>query len=365
MTSEDLRWLDAAVALAKPLLGTTADNPTVGAIVVDPKAQAILGQGVTAAGGRPHAEPQALGIAGLAARGATLYVTLEPCHHWGRTPPCVDAVLASGVKRVVIGMVDPDPRTAGESVKRLAAAGIDVLVADHPPSRRLHEGFAKRVATGRPFITVKLAVSADGMIGRADQGNVPITGAGARHWTHLQRAMVDAVMVGGRTALIDDPLLTVRIPSLESRTPLRVILAGSEPLDSHLNLLGQSSAYPTAIIASSGAKMNSFPSIELIEVTGQGARPDLLAATLALGSRGIQNVLVEAGARLAEALLSANLADRFALLTSPTAIVGPAGIPATVFGTIEDRIAAAGLVEVDRRALDGDMVTTYERPSVQ
>jgi diaminohydroxyphosphoribosylaminopyrimidine deaminase/5-amino-6-(5-phosphoribosylamino)uracil reductase len=360
LTARDAHWLDAAVALARPMLGTTADNPTVGAIVVDPGTERILGQGITAPGGRPHAEPIALAMAGSQALGATLYVTLEPCHHHGRTPPCVDAVLAAGVARVVIGIIDPDPRTAGESVERLRAAGVEVLVADHTPSRRLHEGFVMRVTAGRPFITLKLAVSADGMIGRPDQGNVPITGDAARHWTHLQRAASDAIMVGGRTALIDDPKLTVRIPELPGRKPLRVILAGSEALGEQLNLIAQTSVYPTAIIAVSGTITKVPSSIALIETPGLGARPDLAAAMRALGARGIQNLLVEPGARLTEALLAADLADRFALLTS-SAIVGPDGLPAAAHGSIQERIAAAGLVEVDRQPLGGDMVTVYER----
>ncbi len=207
---DDEAWLDAAVATAAPLLGTTADNPTVGAIVVDSSGHE-LARAVTAPGGRPHAETQALALAGAAARGATLYVTLEPCNHWGQTPPCVDAVLAAGIGRVVIGVIDPDPRTAGGGLERLAAAGVDVVVADHAGSRRLHEGHIARKTRGRPFVIAKLAVSADGMIGRRDEANVAITGEEARAFTHQQRATSDAIMVGGATANIDDPRLSVRV----------------------------------------------------------------------------------------------------------------------------------------------------------
>jgi diaminohydroxyphosphoribosylaminopyrimidine deaminase/5-amino-6-(5-phosphoribosylamino)uracil reductase len=140
----DLRWLDAAARIASPWLGTTAENPTVGALVVDEVHQVLLGRGVTARGGRPHAEPQALQEAGGRARGRTLYVTLEPCNHWGRTPPCADAVVRAGIRRVVIGLVDPDPRTAGDGIRRMQEAGLEVVVADHAPSRRLHEGFLSR-----------------------------------------------------------------------------------------------------------------------------------------------------------------------------------------------------------------------------
>jgi diaminohydroxyphosphoribosylaminopyrimidine deaminase/5-amino-6-(5-phosphoribosylamino)uracil reductase len=182
----DLRWLEAAARIAMPYRGTTAENPTVGAIVVSADG-VVLGRGVTAPGGRPHAEPQALTMAGEGARGATLYVTLEPCNHWGQTPPCVDAVIASGVARVVCGAADADPRTAGQSIKKMRVAGIAVEVGSGLAAvERLHEGFFSRIRRGRPFVTAKLAVSWDGMIGRRDRGNVAITGEDARRWTHMQ-----------------------------------------------------------------------------------------------------------------------------------------------------------------------------------
>ncbi len=315
MTPADLHWLDAAVALAAPMLGTTAENPTVGAIVVDPLTNTMLGQGVTAPGGRPHAEPQALAMAGNAARGAMLYVTLEPCHHWGRTPPCVEAVLAAGIARVVIGMVDPDPRTAGESVKRLLAADVDVLVADHAPSRRLHEGFITRVTLGRPFITAKLAVSADGMIGRPYTPNVAITGPEAQAFTHARRAVSDAILVGGSTANIDNPRLSVRIPGLEDRRPLRVVLAGAQPLFANLNLFANVDSQRTVIIGLSGQRTPA--NIEFWPIPGTH-RPDLADVFATMGAHGINSVLVEGGSALTEALLSA--ASRRSL---PAAVLAP------------------------------------------
>jgi diaminohydroxyphosphoribosylaminopyrimidine deaminase/5-amino-6-(5-phosphoribosylamino)uracil reductase len=360
LTGEDLGWLDAAVSLAAPLLGTTADNPTVGAIVVEPRQGRVLGQAVTAPGGRPHAEPQALDAAGEAARGATLYVTLEPCNHWGRTPPCVDAVLQAGIGRVVIGMVDPDPRTAGQSVKRLRDAGVDVVVADHAPSRRLHEGHVARVRRNRPFVTAKLAVSADGKIGLPDKGNFPITGEAAREWTHRQRMFSDAVIVGSTTARLDNPQLTVRLKGFENRTPLRIILAGEKPLDKSIELIGGVSGYPVAIITTLESELDLPPLIEVIKVKGKGGRPEVVEALKALAERGIGRLFLEGGATITERFFGAEAIDRFHLLTS-NVVVGPQGVPASIWGTIEARIAAAGLTLVDQRPLGADMLRTFER----
>lgn len=356
----DRRWLDAAVREATPLLGTTAENPTVGAIIVDPQAQRLLGRAVTAGGGRPHAETQAIGDAHDTTRGATLYVTLEPCNHFGRTPPCVDAILAAGLHRVVIGVVDPDPRTAGGGLQRLAEAGIEVVVADHAPSRRLHEGHISRKTRGRPFVTAKLAVSADGKVGLVRHGNVPITGEVARRWTHMQRATADAVMIGWGTARIDDPQLTVRLAGLEQRTPLRVVVAGRRAHDARLALLDDIAHGPLAVIAIPEKHLDLPRGVERIGVPGAHGRPDLAAALTALADRGVQSLLLEAGPTLLEALLAEGLIDRFHLLRSEVE-VGPQGLPATSRGDIEARLGAAGFSLVDHRLLDADNLRTFER----
>jgi len=360
ISPQDRRWLDSAARLARPWLGTTAENPTVGALIVDEERQLVFGRAVTAKGGRPHAETQALAEARTSARGRTLYVTLEPCNHWGRTPPCADAVIQAGIARVVIGLLDPDPRTAGSGIRRLRDAGIDVALADHEPSKLLHEGHVMRKTRGRPFIAAKLAVSRDGMIGLPDRANVPITGEQARRWTHMERALSDAVMVGARTARIDDPLLTVRLKGLEYRTHMRVILAGAQPFDTSLNLIDGVSGYPTVIIAEEGRSFDVPPEVQVIGVEARNGRPNLRKAMAALSERGVGRLLVEGGAKLTEALIVAELIDRFHLLTGTTD-VGRKGVPATILGGIDGRLRAAGFAEVDRRMLGADMLRTFER----
>lgn len=356
----DLRWLEAAARIATPFRGTTAENPTVGAIVVSPEG-VVRGRGVTAPGGRPHAEPQALAMAGERARGATLYVTLEPCNHWGRTPPCVDAVVASGVARVVCGATDPDPRTAGKSIEKLERAGISVAVGESLPAiERLHEGFFSRIRRGRPFVTAKLAVSKDGMIGRRDKGNVAITGEEARRWTHMQRALTEAVMVGAGTARLDDPRLNVRLAGFEDRKPARVVLAGRETLPSELTLFATGSSQPTLIVAENGIAESFSELGEVFGVEGDNGRPDPARVLEALAGRGIGRLLVEGGAGLNDALLDAGLVDRFHLLESEVT-VGAEGVPASVHPSLPERLAQLGFGVVERRALGCDMLTTFEK----
>ena len=361
LAPQDIRWLDAAVRAAEPFLGTTAENPAAAAFVVDPAENVLIARAITARGGRPHAEALALEAAGDLARGATLYCTIEPCHHWGRTPPCVDAVVRAGIARVVVGMTDPDPRTAGKSIALLRSRGIEVVVADHAPSQRLHEAHRVRHELGRPFVTLVQAVSADGMIGKPGEGRVAV-GEAACRWLDLQRAMSDALLIGGATAEADDPQLVVRLPGLEERTPLRIILAGRRGIDRRLNLIGGFSGHRVAIIAESGREVSVPASVAVISVPGSQARPDIIEALQALHAKGIARLLVEPGAALVEAFLSAGVVDRFELLQSPAGI-GAGGIRATPKGTLEKRLAAAGLREASAAELGTDTLRTFDRGS--
>ena len=219
---EDRRFMALALTLGRRGLGRTWPNPAVGAVIV--KDGVIVGRGWTQTGGRPHAEVEALRRAGAAASGATLYVTLEPCSHYGQSPPCADAIVAAGVARVVSALEDPNPKVAGTGHERLRAAGITVevgLCADE--ARRDHAGHIRRICDGRPHVMLKLAISADGKVGAAGRKPLAITGPEVRDRVHLLRAQSDAIMIGIGTALADDPLLTCRLPGMAKYSPVRIV----------------------------------------------------------------------------------------------------------------------------------------------
>ncbi|MBY3180652.1 bifunctional diaminohydroxyphosphoribosylaminopyrimidine deaminase/5-amino-6-(5-phosphoribosylamino)uracil reductase RibD [Rhizobium laguerreae] len=249
ITPHDERFMAAAIRLSRWHLGRTATNPSVGCLIV--RDGVIVGRAVTALGGRPHAETQALAEAGALARGATAYVTLEPCSHHGKTPPCSGALIAYGVARVVISVADPDPRVSGRGIAMLREAGIEVdtgvLEAE---GRHSLAAYLTRQTKKRPYVTLKLAVSADGMIGRAGEGQVAITGPEARAQVQALRAETDAILVGIGTAIADDPLLTVRTPSLESQSPIRIVLDPSLALPLTSKLVATAREVPVIVVAS-------------------------------------------------------------------------------------------------------------------
>src|ERR1700674_1066315 len=223
----DRRFMDVALALGRRGLGNTWPNPAVGAVVVrhDAGGPVIVGRGWTPPGGRPHAETEALRRAGPAARGATLYVTLEPCSHHGRTPPCTAAIAAAGISRVVSAIEDPDGKVAGRGHALLRAGGVAVDIGGGAaPALRAHAAHIRRIGDGRPHVTLKLAVTADGKAGLAGRKPVPITGEPVRDRVHLMRAMNDAILVGIGTVLADDPQLTCRLPGMARRSPVRIVL---------------------------------------------------------------------------------------------------------------------------------------------
>src|SRR6476620_10049983 len=221
--SDDERYMQLAFAMGRRNLGQTWPNPAVGALIV--KDGIIVGRGWTQQGGRPHAEVEALRRAKKAAQGATMYVTLEPCSHQGKTPPCADAIIAAGIARVISALVDPNPEVAGAGHWRLAEAGVVVEVGiGAEEARRAHAGHIRRVQDGRPHVTLKLAVSADEKVALAGRKPVSITGAAATPRVHLMRSMNDAVLTGIGTVVSDDPLLTCRLPGMDARSPVRVVL---------------------------------------------------------------------------------------------------------------------------------------------
>lgn len=329
----DRRFMAAAIRLSRRNLGRTATNPSVGTIIVrdDGAGPTIVGTGVTAVGGRPHAETEALAEAGSLAEGATAYVTLEPCAHHGRTPPCANALVTAGIKRVVGSASDPDPRVSGKGYAILRDAGVEVV--ERVLAREAAEqmaGYLIRSLRKRPEVILKLALSADGMIGRKGAGQISITGDAARREVHLIRAEADAVLVGIGTALEDDPALTVRLPGLEGRSPARIVLDRHIRLPETAKLLDDVDRVPLYIAACADADPQRKAALErrgvrfigTETVDGRIALPELMEDLAALG---MASVLVEGGAEVARAFLEEELVDRIVLFTGPEAI-GKGGV---------------------------------------
>lgn len=319
-----------ALRLAARGLGQTWPNPSVGCVIVAPGGR-ILGRGWTRPGGRPHAETVALAQAGPAARGATAYVTLEPCAHHGRTPPCAGALAAAGVVRVVTACTDPDPRVAGRGHAILRAAGIEVTEGVlRPQAERLNEGFLRRIRHGLPHVTLKLALSLDGRIADAAGTSRWITGPAARARVHAMRAAHDAVMVGIGTALADDPDLTVRGLGI-AHQPLRVVLDSRARLPAGSRLARSAREGPVWLVHASGAEILpvlAAAGVEPVPAAADAAgRLDPRAALAALADRGLTRVFCEGGGQLAAALLGANLVGEIVAFTAGHAF-GSGGTPA-------------------------------------
>ena len=331
----------AALALARRGLGRTWPNPAVGCVIV--KDGRVVGRGNTQPGGRPHAETVALAMAGEAARGATAYVTLEPCSHHGKTPPCAEALVAAGVSRVVAALEDPDPRVSGRGIKLLQEAGIATEVGlEAEVAEETNAGFLMKIRAGRPLVTLKLATSLDGRIATSTGESQWITGPAARARGHLLRAETDAIMVGSATALADDPELTCRIPGLADRSPVRVVVDGGLRLSPASKLANTARQVPVWVITrerSATAQALEDKSVEVIAVGDKGGHVDLLAGLKALAERGITRLLVEGGAGLAAALFREKLVDRLAWFQAPM-VIGGDGLPALQgFGL--DKLGAA------------------------
>lgn len=358
----------AALTLARRGVGNCWPNPAVGCVVVQDGR--VVGRAVTAPGGRPHAEPLALAMAGAAARGATVYVTLEPCCHHGRTPPCTEALIEAGVARVVVATRDCDPRVNGQGLTRLREAGIDVqvgLLAE--AAEEVNAGFFTRVRLGRPLITLKLASTLDGRIATHGGESRWVTGAAARRVAHALRGRNDAILVGVGTVLTDDPDLTCRIPGFRP-TPLVRVVA-----DSHLRmpltarLVATARATPTWMLARPDADADRRRALTEAGVTvlavppaggGAGLGVDLAAAAQVLGQRGLTRLLVEGGATLAAALLRADLVDRVAWFHAPS-IMGADGWPAAQAFGVADLAAMPRFVRDATRPVGEDVLTELRR----
>jgi diaminohydroxyphosphoribosylaminopyrimidine deaminase/5-amino-6-(5-phosphoribosylamino)uracil reductase len=410
----DRRFLVAAIGLGAGALGTAWPNPAVGAILV--KDGRVIGRGRTGRGGRPHGEVLALAMAGEEARGATLYVSLEPCAHHGKTPPCADAIVAAGVQRVVTTIADPDPRVTGKGLDRLRAAGVEVvsgLLEDD--AKRAHAGHLKRVASGRPHVLLKLAVSADDAIGREGEAQVAVTGPIARRHVQALRSRFDAIVVGRGTVEADDPELTCRLPGLSNRSPIRIVLDSKAKLDAGRRVfVGSTPTWvlsvvgvvpPTSLAPGEGdhaehgggggherrARHSPPPPPSAVPLprfageepsaTADRADPfarggaaqlrtlavprgagglDLGAVLKTLADEGITRLLVEGGARVARSFLEADLVDSVMLFRSSERLGGRI-VPALAGLPLSAIEASPRFRRVARRRFGRDVMSLYER----
>ncbi len=358
----------AALALARRSLGRTWPNPAVGCVIV--RDGQVIARGRTRDGGRPHAEADAIAeaaAAGQSLKSATAYVTLEPCSHHGRTPPCADALVASGVARVVSALEDPDPRVKGQGHARLKAAGIAVEVGEGAAeAAEINTGFLLRIREGRPLFHLKIASSLDGRIATASGESKWITGEAARRDGHRLRAIHDAILVGAATATADDPDLTCRLPGLEGYSPVRIVLDSQARLSPRSKLATSARATPVWLVCTMSAPADRRDAlarlgVEILEVdSGSDGRIDISAAAQALGARGLTRVLVEGGGQVAASFLKAGLVDGISSYRAGLVLGGDSR--SAVGGLEFARLGSAPRFRlVSARQLQGDTLETWRR----
>lgn len=361
---EDARFMEAALGFGRRHMGQAAPNPSVGTIIVkrDGGEPVIIARGVTAKGGRPHAETEALKAAGDAAKGATAYVTLEPCAHQSKTPPCSSALINAQVGRVVIAIEDPNPLVSGNGIRMLRDAGIETIVGVGAAQAKIdHAGHFRRVRDGRPHILLKLAVSADGKTGLAGRKPARISGPVSMAEAHILRATCDAVLVGSGTVLADNPKLDCRLPGMEDRSPIRVVLDGSLriPLDCHL----VQSAKTRKLIVFAGENAPADKEKALVQLGVEVVRiackrdrdrkmvvPDAMHE---LGTRGITRLLVEGGPMLSASLLQNDLVDEAVVVRAPVTL-GADAIDALEDLPLDALLASPKLRMIEERTLGSD-----------
>lgn len=368
--SNDLHFLAHAMRMAARGLGRTAPNPSVGCVLV--KNNEAIAAARTGDGGRPHAETIALASAGAAARGATAYVTLEPCAHHGQTPPCAEALIKAGIARVVIAATDPDPRVSGKGIAMLRATGVEVVIRDssfeHAFSnhelRITNHGFIRRITRGIPYVAAKIASSLDGQIADRDGQSQWITSGAARSHAHRLRAQFDAILTGIGTVLADDPELTVRLPGIDCRHQPRIIADRRLRLPLTSKLVKSAETQPVWVITSAEAiEQNASHATDLRErgvvlhvVEDTALAPATLLKTL--GDAGITRLLVEAGPTLTTAFLAADAVDTLHWYRAPL-LLGNAGTSA-IAGLDTSLAEAARFTLTDSRPLGTDRYDCYE-----
>lgn len=362
--NDDTRFMDAALNFGRRHMGLAAPNPSVGTIIVKSNGteSLVIARGVTAVGGRPHAETEALKQAGSAAKGATAYVTLEPCAHHSKTPPCSSALIEAQVGRVVIAIEDPNPLVSGNGIRMLRDAGIETIVGVGAAQAKIdHAGHFRRVRDGRPHIILKIAVSADGKTGLAGRRPARISGPVSMAEAHVLRATSDAIMVGSGTVLADNPKLDCRLPGMENRSPIRVVLDGSLriPLDCHL--VRTARERKLIVIAGENAPQDKENvlgqmGVEVVRVPvtrDKFRKPVMEDAMVELGKRGITRLLIEGGPMLSASLLQSDLVDEAVVVLAPVTL-GADAIDAIEGAPLEALLASPRLKIIEERMLGED-----------
>jgi diaminohydroxyphosphoribosylaminopyrimidine deaminase / 5-amino-6-(5-phosphoribosylamino)uracil reductase len=361
--STDRRFMALALYLARRRLGSTAPNPSVGAVIADEDTGEVIARGWTQPHGRPHAETHVLQRAGERARGRTMYVTLEPCSHHGQTPPCAVAILAAGVPRVVCAIEDPDPRVSGRGVAFLRKAGVAVdLGICAEQARWMAAGHILRMTQGRPFVQLKIAVSGDGLIAPGDGAPRWVTGPEARQFAHLLRARADAILVGRKTVADDNPELTCRLPGLHGRSPRRVILDAKFRTPPSAKMFRTAARVPVTIFGERESAPPQYPpGVETRRApTGADGQLSLAAVLADLSANGVTRVLVEGGPTIAAAFLDADLIDEVVIGRGTEALGSRGRKPAGSRG-LEILAETARWRIADERMIGDDRLTVYRR----
>jgi len=358
-------FMAKALSLAKKGRGRTSPNPMVGAIIV--KNDTVCGKGFHPRAGEPHAEIFALKDAGVSAKGATIYVTLEPCSHYGRTPPCTKAIEKAGIKHVVIGMTDPNPLVAGSGIKYLEACGIKVTCnVLEKEARELNQVFIKYITTGIPFVTSKIAATLDGFTATKTGDSKWITNEKSRAFVHRLRDSVDAILTGVETVIKDNPSMTARVPGGKGKDPLRIVLDSRLRIPAHSKILTQNSTAKTIVVCTENAPEEN---IEIIKKTGalimiapmdKNSRPDIKWLLKELGKQEITSLLIEAGAVIQGAFSGLNLIDKYNIFFAPRILAASGGMPMI---TGNNRLLMKEATHMDKmkiKRFDNDiMIETY------
>lgn len=362
-TAFDRQMMAVALRMAERGLGLTAPNPSVGAVIANPVTGELIARATTAPGGRPHAETQAIAMAGARVNGATIYVTLEPCSHQGHTGPCAQAIIDSGIKRVVVAIEDPDPRVAGRGLDLLRAAGLEVVRGISTEAARwITRGHIVRVTERRPLVTLKLALDSVGDVPRGDGANpVFITSEEARAHGHLLRARNDAILIGAGTLRDDNPVLTCRLPGLADRSPLRVVLARDAIDWQSTRMLSTVPAAPVLVVTSYATAQHPMPEgVDIATVPIVGGHLWLPAVMEALVARGITRLLVEGGPTMWRAFADASFVDEAVLYMAPKVPGGHASEPEALVA-LHKRVGPVPLTLIEHRSLGPDTMWRFRR----